>query len=443
MDNPNANKFSDPEFEKILYEIGWDFSFALPELNNANKALLEEIYKTEMQVMREENEIRQIRDRQRLMSESHQRSSLQLFNNEALTKAIEKELEVTKHLKTLAERERERYGQLIAKAEREIKSSYEKMDRIEKIQLKATQNLEELRLRMDLDQQTMENLFAEAAKKDDDLMVIMKYTQMDEQKIKSLILTIEKKTMEVKEKRKALDKELTETRSTQLALDKTIENIQQARADIQHLFHLCENTIKQKKQLDSDMERCSLQIAQGRQKTREKNTCVAEMKHKLETERSNNRELQRNIATARMQKAILRQDLKKHQENLARMQVELDSYKTTLNQNRSDMKAITSQISKMKMDIDINNERLVEREAYHAALQEKLRIVTESALSEEERAAHMDQILLETEQDMKMLEAQQQALMEELFRQKQSFQSAKLKEKSLIAQESKNRRQRY
>lgn len=37
---------------------------------------------------------------------------------------------------------------------------------------------------MDLDQQTMENLFAEAAKKDDDLMVIMKYTQMDEQKIK-------------------------------------------------------------------------------------------------------------------------------------------------------------------------------------------------------------------------------------------------------------------
>lgn len=50
---------------------------------------------------------------------------------QALTKAIEKELEVTKHLKTLAERERERYGQLIAKAEREIKSSYEKMDRIE------------------------------------------------------------------------------------------------------------------------------------------------------------------------------------------------------------------------------------------------------------------------------------------------------------------------
>uniref|UniRef100_A0A3B3XLU2 Coiled-coil domain-containing protein 39 n=1 Tax=Poecilia mexicana TaxID=48701 RepID=A0A3B3XLU2_9TELE len=255
-------------------------------------------------------------------------------------------------------------------------------------QLKATQTLEELRLQMDLDQQTMENLLVEAAKKDDDLMVIMKYTQMDEHKIK---LNIEKKTLEVKEKRKALDKELTETRSAQLALDKTIENIQQARAEIQHLFHLCENTIKQKKQLDSDMEQCSL----GRQKTREKNTCVAEMKHKLDTERNNNRELQRNIATARMQKAILRQELKKHQENLARMQ--------------------------------------------NAALQEKLRTVTEGALSEEERAAHMEQILLEAEQDMKMLEAQQHDLMEELFRQKQNFQSAKTKEKNLIALTSKNK----
>uniref|UniRef100_A0A3P9NJP0 Coiled-coil domain-containing protein 39 n=1 Tax=Poecilia reticulata TaxID=8081 RepID=A0A3P9NJP0_POERE len=225
-----------------------------------------------------------------------------------------------------------------------------------KSQLKATQTLEELRLQMDLDQQTMENLLVEAAKKDDDLMVIMKYTQMDEHKIK---LSIEKKTLEVKENRKALDRELTETRSAQLALDKTIENIQQARAEIQHLFHLCENTIKQKKQLDSDMERCSL-IAQGRQTTREKNTCVAEMKHKLDTERNNNRELQRNIATTRMQKSILRQELKKHQENLARMQ-----------------------------------------EGYNAALQEKLRLMTESALSEEERAAHMEQILLEAEQDMK------------------------------------------
>uniref|UniRef100_A0A3B3VAW5 Coiled-coil domain-containing protein 39 n=1 Tax=Poecilia latipinna TaxID=48699 RepID=A0A3B3VAW5_9TELE len=424
MAGSDFNQFNNSDLDKILYEIGWDHTFALPELNDANRALLEEVRQSRTvktpsiypctrsiyftQMYYNVCPLRGVLERQVVLSYC-------LFDCvQTLLKANEKELEVTKHLKTLAEREQDRYSQLTAQANKEIKSSYEKMDRIE---LKAMQTLEELRLQMDLDQQTMENLLVEAAKKDDDLMVIMKYAQMDEHKIKSLFLNIEKKTLEVKEKRKALDKELTETRSAQLALDKTIENIQQARAEIQHLFHLCENTIKQKKQLDSDMEQCSLKIAQGRQKTREKNTCVAEMKHKLDTERNNNRELQRNIATARMQKAILRQELKKHQENLARMQVEVSFSKHT----------------------PLMFAFVIQSEAYNAALQEKLRTVTESALSEEERAAHMEQILLEAEQDMKMLEAQQHDLMEELFRQKQNFQSAKTKEKNLIALTSKNK----
>uniref|UniRef100_A0A3P9NJK7 Coiled-coil domain-containing protein 39 n=1 Tax=Poecilia reticulata TaxID=8081 RepID=A0A3P9NJK7_POERE len=370
MADSDFNQFNNPDLDKILSEIGWDYTFALPELSDANRALLEEVSVCPLHGVLESQVV----------------LSYCLFDCvQTLLKANEKELEVTKHLKTLAEREQERYGQLTALANKEIKSSYEKMDRIEKSQLKATQTLEELRLQMDLDQQTMENLLVEAAKKDDDLMVIMKYTQMDEHKIKSLFLSIEKKTLEVKENRKALDRELTETRSAQLALDKTIENIQQARAEIQHLFHLCENTIKQKKQLDSDMERCSLKIAQGRQTTREKNTCVAEMKHKLDTERNNNRELQRNIATTRMQKSILRQELKKHQENLARMQVEVSFLKHT-----------------PLMFAFVIRDLLLESEGYNAALQEKLRLMTESALSEEERAAHMEQILLEAEQDMKV-----------------------------------------
>uniref|UniRef100_A0A3B5QLD4 Coiled-coil domain-containing protein 39 n=1 Tax=Xiphophorus maculatus TaxID=8083 RepID=A0A3B5QLD4_XIPMA len=282
MASRDFDKFSDPEFDKILYEIGWDYSFVLPELNDANKALMEEVRQS-----------RTVKTPSSYLCTRIMLSHCLFDCVQALIKANEKELEVTKHLKTLAERERSRYCQLTAQHDLKKRNQYS----------------------------------AEAAKKDEDLMVIMKYTQMDEHKIKSLTLTIEKKTLEVKEKRKALDKELTETRSTQLALDKSIEDIQRARAEIQHLFHLCENTIKQKKQLDSDMERCS--FVRCRQKTREKNTCVAEMKHKLDTERSNNRELQRNIATARMQKAVLRQDLKKHQENLARMQVEVSFSKHT------------------------------------------------------------------------------------------------------------------
>ncbi|MEQ2271545.1 hypothetical protein XENORESO_005809 [Xenotaenia resolanae] len=439
MASVNTTGCDDSALDTILFNIGWDKRFALPELNAANKALLEEVYKAEMELLQEANEIKRIADHKHLMARYLQSAKLELVNTEALWKANEQEIEVTKHLTALAERESGRLTQLTAQTEKELRFSDERIDIFEKELLKANQKLEEFRLQMDWDQQTMDNFLEESAQKEDDVMAIIKYAKQDEHRIKSLTLAIEKKTLEANEKRKALDKELTETRSAQLALDKTLENIQQARSEIQQLFHQCENTIKQKKQLDSDMQKCAWQLAQGKQKIRERNASITEMKHMLVTEGNNNTELQKNIATKKMEAAMLRQDLKKREENLAKMQDELNSYKSTLDRNRSDMRSLTSQISRMKKDIEGNNQKLKEANAYNAALEEKLRNVTQSALSEEERAAQMEQILKETDQAIKKLEVQQHDLMEELFRQKHHFQLVTTKEKDCIAQISKNK----
>ncbi|KAL3054619.1 hypothetical protein OYC64_017536 [Pagothenia borchgrevinki] len=423
----------------VLSDMSWDERFAIPELNAENKALLEQIRKKEAEALQLENKLERNKTQKQILSEYLKRAQQELENTEALCKAKESEGEMEKHLTALVERERGRLAQETAKMENDLRTLAERRNLLENNIVKAKQKLEKFRSQMSWDQQTMDSFLEESARRDEHTMAIIKYAEQDEQRIKVLTLAIEKKTLEANEKRKALDKELTETISAQIALDKTTENLQQAHHETQQLIHQWENTIKQMKQRDAEMQQCALQLAQSNQNIRERNATVIEKKQLLDTQRNNNKESERTITMSKSQAVRLRQDLKDQESNCTRLKDELDTCKGTLDRATSDVESVNSNISGIKKDIQDNNDKLMKARAFNVALEQKLRVVTQSALGEEDRAAQMDLLLKDEEHTIKELDVQQHDCRLEFFCRRERLEVLKTKEKNSIAQVSRSK----
>ncbi|XP_056276699.1 coiled-coil domain-containing protein 39 [Pseudoliparis swirei] len=425
--------------DSVLSAMGWDKRLAVPEPNAENKASLEEICKKETELVQLENKLDKNKDTKQLMTECLKNAKQELDNTEALCKAKEKEVELEKHLTALAERELGRLAQEDVKMENDNRSLAERKNMLENHIFKANQKLEEFRNQMNWDQQTMDTFLKESASKEEDTMAIIKYAQQNEPRIKSLTLAIEKKTLEANEKRKALDKELTETLSAQIALDETTDNLQQAHLEQQQLIHQLENMRRQTKQRDAEMQQCSLLLAQAKQNVKERDGTVTQRKILLETQKKNNKETERNITMANRQARKLRQDLNEQENSCSGLKDELESCKGKLGGANSNVKSVTSDISRMKKDIQKNDDKLKQARAYNSALEEKLKVVTQTALSEEERADQMEHLLKDEEHAIKELDVQLLDCSEELFCRKEHFQALKTKEKDSVAQISRSK----
>ncbi|XP_055007907.1 coiled-coil domain-containing protein 39 [Boleophthalmus pectinirostris] len=302
--------------------MDWDVRFAIPDCNAQNRALIEE----------------------------------------ALYRAMVREEETEKHLTALAEREAGRLAQESSKMNSNLRLLTERSNNMENQIFKIKQKLQDFKNQMNWDQQTMDAFIEESVRKDEDSMVIIKYAQQDEQRIKSLTLAIEKRTVEANEKRKALDKELTETLSTQIALEKTTENLRQVHQETQQLIQQWEFTLKQMNQRDNEMQHCALKLAEMNQQVREKNDTITEKKYLLESQQNNNKETERKVQIANQLGVKLQQDLKEHESNYTRLKDELSTYKNTLERTTSDLDAgMNSTLENLQQEEGLEKEKIEDK----------------------------------------------------------------------------------
>uniref|UniRef100_A0A672H799 Coiled-coil domain-containing protein 39 n=1 Tax=Salarias fasciatus TaxID=181472 RepID=A0A672H799_SALFA len=323
-----------------------------------------------------------------------------LFVTQALIKVKEREGETENHLVALADRKRGVLSRRLEKTmavgdTRRSSSSVNFQNRI----FQTARKVEEFQEQMNWDQQTTEAFFKEAARQNEDTMAITKYAHRDDQR--ALTLAIERATLEVNDKRKVFPLSVTMLlRCDQFALDKATESLQRAYQENQQLSQQWENTIKQRKQRDAEMQQCAL----ANEKYRENVVTLTESKQLFDTQKKNNKETKRKTDASKREAVKLRQDLAEEERNLRSLQDE------------------------------VGFSVLREADAYNAALEDKLKAVTQTALTEEERAAQMDQLLKDAEQTVKELDVLLKNSNQELFLATKNLETLRAKEKDLILQ---------
>ncbi|CAK8671416.1 unnamed protein product [Clavelina lepadiformis] len=418
----------------ILSEMDIDEGIEMPVANAENKRLEDELLQMQKEIGKCNNEVADHDDRIHSMTQHFKNVQQELTHNLGLLNAHRHEIETEEHLCAISEREGGRLNQEILRHEKDLNLMREKRNNFENTIFIQSQQLEELKSKMNWDQQALEAWLEESARRDEDAITLQKYSNQDQSKLKELSLYMEHMTEELHKKRKCLDQETTETLTAQIELDKTAEEFRKSHADRQNLIAQWEITIEQMQRRDREMDLAASVLARVKEEVRQRDQVIKEKQAFLESEMQNNQEMDKKIAAEERLAAKLRIDLQEHENTRTQLQDELDTLKYTVERTASDLEAMKSNVTSLKKELLSRQEKLTQATLIREELQEKLEAAGKGALSAEERAKLAAKMFVDEEEAVKELSKELTRMREVHFRKKQELFEVSTKEKNIAAE---------
>ncbi|KAJ8340488.1 hypothetical protein SKAU_G00351210 [Synaphobranchus kaupii] len=418
----------------IFAEMGFGDIFSVPMANAENQTLEKELEMKRKEKLNLENKISQHKETIQALSDFLKNLRQELLHTQALFEAVEKEIGSEMHFKALADTEIGCLQQEATQQEKDLLLLKEKKNTLESEILKGSQKMEKMKKQLNWDQQTLDAWLDEFAEEDEDTMVLVKYCRQDEARIKELTLSVDRTTVEINRKHKALDKEWTKTMTTQVGLDRATENFHRAHSERQELIHQWENTIEQMRERDHDLEQCIMSLSRVNQEVRERRDMIAEKTSQLENQGSNNQECEKKAAAAKLLATKLRVEFRDNECLCVQLKGEFEGLRITVEQVATKVDAMRSQLTSLNNDKKDKSSKLKNARLLIAALEQKMKAVTESTIGVEGVASLMERMLEEGELANVELESVVRYHHRVLSQKMQDLQALKAKEENLMAE---------
>jgi chromosome segregation ATPase len=298
----------------------------------------------------------------------------------------------------------------------------------------ANEKLEQFKQNMNWNQEELLQWSLAAKQKDEDKEALEKYEKIDNVKIKNLTLKMEKAAQSVQDAKKLLDDEVTETQAVQIELDKTAEEYRRLHLQRQDLIRQWNDAVEAMHKRDQDIAKVGEKIAAVKNKSRQRERNLNEMKEFLSAEEVNNKQLQVNIGTASRNAEKKRDAMQAMSQEIVSFNDEVAAQRNELEKAESDLQQTKTQnenLEKMKEEkIKRLNEFKKQLEQTKADLEQHYA----SRADLTERSQQVDMLHKQHEERMKTINKELGILKESMFKHSRELYDLRKKEADLIAE---------
>lgn len=402
--------------------------------NKYNRNLHAEIQKQEKEVLRQERNAEEHKNRVSVMRTHLHNVQNEIQHTQKLVQARNEEIRTEDHMRQMSERS-------LAKVRKELealkKQNQEIQDEISSVQMKLHTNneaLEQFREQMNWNQQELEQWVEAARQKDEDNLALEKYTKADDEKTRELARRLEKLTEDLHQKQRDLDHEVTETQAKQIELDKTADDFHSLHSERQELVSKWKDAIRMMESRDHEIAEAGEKFATAKTKLARRKETIAELSRMLNRQNRDNKDMEEEVkkinllaGRKRDEYQAIRDRFQNYKNDVELLKSELDKAASDLTQLRATNKNYSAAVEEKRQQVEMADLRL-------RATQSKLEKAREHTHKIEKTATQREEEAEEESKRLARIEREIEALKEKSFKQNQELFKLKKEESNLIAE---------
>ncbi len=326
----------------------------------------------EAQIERLVGTIDDLTDRVKIMKEHFRNVQQEVEHTNALASAKKSEMHAEEHLTQLTSR-------TLGRAQNEARRIYSEIQNAQEI-INTTQNnlrkesakLDEFKMQMNWNQEELEKWVIASKQKDEDNLVLLKYTSADELKIKEKSREKEHLTGQLLKLRADLEGEVSDTQSKQVELDRLAVDFRDIHIERQNFIHRWQETIEEMKKRDNNINELGGKYATAKIERGKKENMLLMAQKRFEAQHKENVEVEQKSDLLSRLVSKKREEMLKSHRRLADFRDEMESLKSELTASAENLVSKRTENAHKAHDLDEKKISLQRQRDKYASTKQKL-----------------------------------------------------------------------